>query len=310
MEEHQAPTIDRLVLQVDEELQRRKRPLTMMDAAKHSQLEKSANDQILDAKTATVALFLELESSARTTGLHGYQDFLKIIFEGRRDPRALRAANRCVLNFNYDRLFEFAFADYFRLDSNVDCYGQAWLNSGLDFFDRQDVDVLVDRFCLLKLHGTAGIFVERHYGKSKYRHVGFQRGKITIDDNLFWPANPKSSLYPSERREPLIVFPFEKDRARSGGTSFLFDNYIRAIWGHDMQPGSAEKLMSEATQVWVIGYSFDPNDRKAMMKLLRKSDCDIVVQNRTKEEAETICDELRLQYTGLAQRFRSFGKPF
>ena len=192
----------------------------------------------------------------------------------------------------------------------MDWYGQAWLNSGLDFIDQQAVDVALDRFCLLKLHGTAGVFFERRYGESRYRHVGFQNGKIAIDDSLFWPVNPKAPLPSSERRGPLIVFPFEKDRARSGGTSFPFDNYLRAIWGHRMQPGTAEKLLSEATQVWVIGYSFDPNDRKAMMELLRKSDCDIVVQNRTKEEAETICEGLKLQYADLAQRFRPFGKPF
>jgi len=73
MEEHQAPTVDRLVLQIEEELDGRKRPLAMWDAAKHSQLEKSANDQILDAKTVTVALFLDLEINARATRLHGIE---------------------------------------------------------------------------------------------------------------------------------------------------------------------------------------------------------------------------------------------
>jgi len=95
-------------------------------------------------------------------------------------------------------------------------------------------------------------------------------------------------------------------------TSFLFDKYIRAIWGHQGQAGYAEKVNQEAEQIWVIGYSFDRHDRKALIELLRKSgDCPIFIQNRTKEEARRICDEeLAPRYSDLAFRLRPIGKPF
>ena len=131
-----------------------------------------------------------------------------------------------------------------------------------------------------------------------------------VDDNLFWPANYKPASFRRENPEPLIVFPFEKDRARSGGTSFLFDNYARSIWGNRGQPGHAQNLIQAAKQIWVIGYSFDPNDRKAMIELLRKSDCEIIVQNITKEGAEAICEELKLRYEDFAPRLKPFGKQF
>ena len=221
------------------------------------------DDQILDAKIITVALFLEREGNARKTGLHGYRDFLYLIFEGNRNPSVLKATNKRVLSFNYDRLFEIAFADYFEQSSSMHLYGKAWLNSGVDFSSKQAEEVALDRFCFLKLHGTAGILVAERYGQSKYGwNSALNKADILVDDTLFWPSDRQPSPEPRENPEPLIVFPFEKDRARSDGTSFLFDNYIRAIWGHRQQPGYAERLVQEAEQIWVIGYSFDPNDRK------------------------------------------------
>lgn len=216
-----------------------------------------------------------------------------------------------MLSFNYDRLFEIAFTDYFKLDPNMDYYGQAWLNSSLNFLHKEAVAINHDRFCFLKLHGTVGIWVAKQYGQSRYGlNATLHNVSLLVDDELFWPANYQPSSFRSENPEPLIVFPFEKDRARSGGTSFLFDNYIRTIWGHREQPGYTEKLVQEAEQIWVIGYSFDPNDRRAMIELLRKSDCEIVVQNRTKEGAEAICGELKLQYHDIVPRLKPFGKPF
>lgn len=310
MEKYQSPTVDRLVLQIVEELERQRRPLGVFYTKRHNELENAEQEQILDAKRATTAFFLEREAKARKTGLQGYRDFLNIIFEGDRDPRVLRSTTRRVLSFNYDRLFEIAFADYFRLDSGVDCYGQAWLNSSLDFLDRRAVDVVPARFSFLKLHGTAGIFVAEQHGVPRYSCVALHNSNFTIDDNLFWPANRKP-LSHREIAEPLIVFPFEKDRARSGGTSFLFDSYIRAIWGQPEQQGYAEKLVQEARQIWVVGYSFDPNDRKPMIDLLRKSaGSPIVIRNRTKEEAQGICEELGLTYGDLAPRLKPFAKPF
>lgn len=309
MEQFQSPTIDRLVLQIVEEKERQKRPLRFIATQKHFDLDALEQRQILAAKTATVALFLEREGKARKTGLQGYRDFLNIIFEGNRNPGVLESTTCRLLSFNYDRLFEIAFAEYFRLDSNMDCYGQAWLNSSLNFLHNQAAAIDHDRFCFLKLHGTAGIWVAEQYGQSIYGlNATLHNANLLVDDALFWSANFKPSSFRRENPEPLIVFPFEKDRGRSGGTSFLFDNYIRTIWGQRGQLGNAETLVQEAEQIWVIGYSFDPNDRKAMIELLLKSDCEIIIRN--KDFADIICEELKLQYRDLAPRLKPFGKPF
>ena len=311
MEKYQSPTIDRLVRQIDDDLERERRTLGGTVTQARIQSEKMEDEQILDAKRATTAFLLEREVNARKTGLQGYRDFLDIIFGGSRDPSVLASTTSRVLSFNYDRLFEIAFAGYFRLDHTAECYRQFWLNSSLDLLCRQAVDLDRNRFSFLKLHGTAGIFVAREIGSSRYAGLALHDSSRTIADNLFWPPNPTASSRQGESAEPLIAFPFEKDRARSGGTSFLFDDYIRAIWGQPGQQGYAETFVQEANQIRVIGYSFDPNDRKAMIDLLRKSaDSPIIIRNRTKEQAQDICQELGEDYPDLAPRLKPSPKPF
>ncbi|MCI0536669.1 MAG: SIR2 family protein [Verrucomicrobiales bacterium] len=311
MEQYQSPTIDRLVGKILEELERPEHQPSSCGRAKREELERSADDQILDAKNVTAALFLEREGNARRTGLHGYRDFFEVIFEGNHNPSALESSNKRVLSFNYDRLFEIAFADFFRLNSGMHFYGKTWLNSGIDFLRKQAEDVALDRFCFLKLHGSAGLLVAEQYGRDQYGWNANQNSTdILVDDSLFRSPNPDPRAHPRENPEPLIVFPVEKHRARSSGTSFLFDKYIRTIWGDRNEPGYAETLVQEAEQIWVIGYSFDPHDRKALIDLLRKSDRQIVVQNKTQQGATDICTELGLRYPDLDPRLKPFGKPF
>jgi hypothetical protein len=168
MEKYRSPTVDRLVLQIVEEIERQRQPLGFIVTKKHNELDGLESRHILEAKVATTALFLEIEAKARRTGLQGYRDFLNIIFEGNRDQNALKLTNICVLSFNYERLFEIAFVDFFRLDANTDCHSETWLNSSLNFLHRQEASVDLNRFCFLKLHGTAGIWAARQHGKSKY----------------------------------------------------------------------------------------------------------------------------------------------
>jgi hypothetical protein len=311
MEKHQSPTIDRLVFQIAEDFGRQRRRLGVNDPQRHIELENAEEEQILDAKRATTAFFLEREFKARETGLQGYRDFFNIVFEGDRNHSVLESTTSRVLSFNYDRLFEIAFADYFRLDSNAECYRQFWLNSGLDLVCQQAADLLPNQFSFLKLHGTAGIFVARQIGVPRYYGLTLYDPSRTINDDLIWPLIPSPFSPQGQIAEPLIVFPFEKDRARSGGTSFLFDDYIRAIWGQPKHQGYAETLVQEAQQIRVIGYSFDPNDRKAMIDLLRKSaDSPIIIRNRTREQAQEICDKLGEDHSDLAPRLKASPKPF
>lgn len=299
---YQAPTIDRLVSWIEDEIARQgfHWGAQALERAKYTQ---KVEDKIRDAKIATVAIFLEQEAAAWQTGLPKYRDFLKVIFEGNRDAGALTATADSVLSFNYDRLFEMAFTDHFKLDARTDCHAKNWLNTGLSFLHNEASDFAPDQFCFLKLHGTAAMQVVQQYGQTRYGMNALRRAEWITDDNFFWPANAKPSSVPPDNPEPLIVFPHEKERAREGRTAFLYDKYIRATWDQ------AAKMVEEAEQIWIIGYSFDPTDRKSIFELLRKnkSDCDIVVQN---PEAEKICNELKFRYSDLASRLKHLSNPF
>ncbi|HUD46234.1 MAG TPA: hypothetical protein VMR33_05365 [Candidatus Baltobacteraceae bacterium] len=304
METFNSPTIDRLVLQIEEDLGRQPRAPFGSQDLNYARLENLAARQNRNAKLATAALFNELEDNARKSGLQGYRDFLNTIFEGDRGTDALRSTPNRVLSFNYERLFEFAFIDHFKLQVGMDCYGPSWLNSGFDFSRKQPADIVPDRFSFLKLHGTAAMLVADHYGKPRYGWSKSLSGADQpIDDHSFWPTAQTSSQSPREQPEPLIAFPYEKDRARETNTSFLFDHYIRTIWAAAMQ------LAASADKLCVIGYSFDPNDRKAILELLRsnRANCDIFVQN---PDAERICSEMRLHHSDLTSRLKPLSNLF
>lgn len=185
------------------------------------------------------------------------------------------------------------------------CYTKELLNSGLEFLTGQENAIAPDRFCFLKLHGTAAVWAEKRHGNPEFsKNLRLDGTNLTIDDSLFWPSGQNLSPLPGESREPLIVFPHEKEHALAGGTSLVYAKYIEGIWSH------AAKLIREAKQIWLIGYSFDPNDRRTVMdNLLRQktATCEIVVQNPA---AESICNELRLRYPDLADSFRPLANLF
>jgi flagellar biosynthesis regulator FlaF len=303
IEKHRAPTTDRLVRWIEDEVARQKQPLSIIQAAESNQLDQKAWDKIRDAKIVTVALFLEREAAAWQSELASYEAFLHIIFSNSRNPGALKSTADCVLSFNYDRLFEMAFIDYFQLPPQENCYAKNWLNAGLDFSRNQESDFASDQFCFLKLHGTAAMQVAEKRGQARYGMNALRKTEWIVDDNSFWPTERKASPLPKENPEPLIVFPHEKERAREANTAFNFDSYIRKTWDQ------AGKVIGDAEQIWAIGYSFDPTDRKSIFELLRKNKagCDIVVQN---PEAETICNELKLRYSDLGSRLKPLSAVF
>lgn len=302
LEKHNAPTIDRLVRWIEDEVDSKK-PSLNQNAFAGQQLDNEAMKKILDAKIATVALFLEREAAAWQTGLQSYRNFLNIIFDGNCSSNALQSTSDCVLSFNYDRLFEMAFTDYFRLDGQTNCYAKIWLNAGLNFLHNQANDFAPDQFFFLKLHGTAAMQVAEQHGETRYGMNALRKAEWIVDDNFFWPKDRKASPIRKENPEPLIIFPHEKDRAREGNTKFNFDNYIRTTWAQ------AAKVIEDAEQIWAIGYSFDATDRKSIFELLRKnkSSCEIVIQN---PEAEKICNELKLRYSDLALRLKPLSNAF
>ncbi len=228
------------------------------------------NEQILNAKIAMAALFLDKEREARETTLEGYKESLLPDISGR-GPRWQSAVNDSdcsVLTFNYDRLFEIAFLDLFRdFDPNqYPLYGNWVLNSGFDFtlpWGLKRIEIAPDRFCFLKLHGSAGWWAKRcaTNASDKWRDYGPDSphdppNLLTLDRWLGQNKQP----YPWE---PLIAFPHEKQRFTSGHPGdFEQGPYIGKIWKR------AAAVLEEATEVTVIGYSFAPIDRTHLVENL------------------------------------------
>jgi hypothetical protein len=106
-------TIDQLAARIDQDLSdwKHQRGGSLADPEYLSK-EKPAAKQILDAKIATLAMFLAREDAARKTRLPRYRDFITRILGG---PHwtAARETDCCVLTFNYDRLLEIAFSESF-----------------------------------------------------------------------------------------------------------------------------------------------------------------------------------------------------
>ena len=96
---------------------------------------RTTNDRLVtDAKLAVSALFLSKEAEAMKDGLTGYRNLMNRVFASNfgTDCRlVLRNTPYRVLTFNYDRLFELAFRQYFPHDGTEAFYGPTVLNSGL-----------------------------------------------------------------------------------------------------------------------------------------------------------------------------------
>src|SRR6266498_1305157 len=279
-------TLDQLAKWIDDDLLERnnRRRSNIADQA-YLDRERLAYKQILNAKLATSALFVTREENARKSRLPSYHRLLDSVFGGDPWQEAVAKSDCHVLTFNYDRLFEVAFHDRFKSfeQQRYGTYTKEVLNSGFnnrmnDGYD--NVGPVSDRFCFLKLHGSAGWWVKTVPGN---------RG--TNECRRYWPSIPSAhddlkkmeeQLEKNEQQnkiqpwEPLIAFPHEKQRAVQGETDFLADRYIEKIEIH------AASVLAAATQVRIIGYSFAPIDsRHVVEKLLDKipPDSAIIVQN-------------------------------
>ena len=187
-----------------------------------------------------------------------------------------------VLTFNYDRLFEIAFLDSFE-DFNAErtfLYGEDSLNSAF-FLDGDCLRVCAnpDRFSFLKLHGSAGWWVAlKRGGGRRYRPsvplkaMSFE----TIEKSIPKKCGGRFDW------EPLLAFPHQRQESqelfntRGESSGYTWAPYIDAVWQH------AATLVATATEVRVIGYSFNPIDSRYMVnELLSKATCEkIVIQNK------------------------------
>jgi hypothetical protein len=239
-----------------------------------SQQEEFTDTQILDAKIAVSALFLEKESEARKSTLKGYEEYLlPSVFGGDNHwPRARTNCGCCVLTFNYDRLFEIAFLDYFRschtqLKSDP-LYGKQILNSGIGIGRRKPIEIEASQFCFLKLHGSVGLWArmcKTNQQTKDYRDYGENSPHFIFDlSQLEQQLKDDKGCY---KWEPLIAFPHEKQRFMSDSPGqFVQGPYIGKVWDH------AATILQEPCEVTVIGYSFAPLDRDHVVtNLLRKA---------------------------------------
>jgi len=138
------------------------------------------------------------------------------------------------------------------------------------------IEIEPDRFCFLKLHGSAGWWAKKCATppNEKWRDYCATTPQFPADLlhlELFLAGNKQFYKW-----EPLIAFPDEKQLFTSGRpVDFEQSPYIDRIWRH------AAALLEEAAEVTVIGYSFAEIDRDHVVeKLLRKTRAKIKIENK------------------------------
>lgn len=153
-------TLDQLAARLERVLNdwKRQRGSSVADS-EYQERGNIAARQILDAKIATSTMFLSREDKARQTGLRSYKSFITQILGGPPWEEA-RKVDCTVLTFNFDRLFEIAFAECFPAFDlrNHPLYASDAMNSclGFNFGKWSLAQPTPGRFCFLKMHDSTG----------------------------------------------------------------------------------------------------------------------------------------------------------
>jgi len=249
------------------------------------------------AKIATAACFLDREGPALQQQIGKYRNFIqaKILNEtGLSVPcqTRLQRSNARVLTVNYDRLFELAFYGAFAdeyLTKRFFPYQAEALNSGLTPFGEIG-EFATERFCFAKLHGSTGVLcIDDAWGQqtAQIRDVANWKEE-SVTDALFFPAKAAAQV----QSEPMIIFPYEKDFVVSGRDSRLpFRDYISKVWAH------ATYVLQEASEIWIVGYSFDPTDCMYLINRLKQAGkCRRIVLQNLAAECDRIEAFLRVDH--------------
>jgi len=248
------------------------------------------------AKIATAACFLDREGPALQQQIGKYRNFIqaKLLNEtGLNVPcqTRLQRSSARVLTFNYDRLFELAFYGAFADEylKRFFPYQAEALNSGLTAIGEIG-EFAKDRFCFAKLHGSTGMLcVDDAWGQqtAHLRDVGNWKEE-SISDSLFFPAKPAAQI----QSEPMVIFPYEKDFVVSGRDNRLpFRDYISKVWAHTTH------VLQEASEIWIIGYSFDPTDCMYLISRLKQAGkCRRIVVQNLAAECERLETLLRVDH--------------
>lgn len=233
------------------------------------------NKLVVPAKVSVAALFLSLEREAVQKHLPGYSQLLVRVFGN--NPKvgyrkAIESSRHQILTFNYDRLFELAFRRYFPdFDDTEALYYKTVLNSGLCLVDPKKLEIDLNKFSFLKLHGSAGFygFSEQIYPSTKNGEVEHitsildPKNPIPITDSeFFYPKDPADLLHSEKPKPVLITFPHEKDHLNQFISNLLsFKDYTPKIWD------AAHYFASQAEEIHIIGYSCPVADTKALKEL-------------------------------------------
>jgi hypothetical protein len=265
--------------------------------------------RVISATLATCAAFLAKEASARETGFRAYREFLSDLFPNAETHwlRVPQSTRRHVLTFNYDRLFEMAFVDRFNF-AGYGLYDVRVLNSGVTL-EGVNIEFTPEAFSFLKLHGSVGSWTVDFTGTGSPKHQvcyfedPVAKQVITVDDNLFFSEGPDGQNPDHLKKPPLLFFPYQRQYIVSTESGFPFDSYARAVWKR------ATELISKATDIHVIAYSFSGIDRGPMLEMLSQaSSCQrLVIQS---PNAEAICNKLKLDKPQLRNIIESAPYPF
>lgn len=270
--------------------------------------KESANFRLVEvAKVAVAGLFLSKEGEASKSGLAGYRTLMRRVlgpqFGGYYQLAARKSPYR-VLTFNYDRLFELAYRQHFDVDLSQAFYGPTGLNSGIFTVMPEQIEVDLERFSFLKLHGSVGVYSYDRHGHCDHRHSIPDPAlpPMMKDDLFFYPKD--HHLRPGQPNPPLIVFPHEKDFLRDyPGNQLSYRVYIPTIWK------AAHHFAAQANQIEIIGYSCPEPDFSALQSLIEAaSGCERVVVHNPR--ANAICSRLRNRMPRHAKLFEPFEGTF
>jgi hypothetical protein len=263
------------------------------------------NLEVISAKSAVAALFMSLEQGAIEKGLPGYRQFLERVF-GKASCGGYRSAigrsHYRILSFNYDRLFELAFRNFFPdFDGTVALYCPDVLNSGLFLADSAQIKIDVDRFSFLKLHGSVGL-----YGFSQSMNPSDRSSLVDhnhsipdpkmpprINDEEFFLPNDRSyGIHAGKPKPVLITFPHEKEHLKEYPANLLpFKAYTPKIWE------AATCFAKQAAEIHLIGYSCPKADTAALVSLFSAARrCTLYyIENPSPDE---VCRNLREMLPG------------
>ena len=247
----------------------------------------SLNDTeaVEDAKTATEALFLDMELCLTPKILCDYKNFLNracLSPSSERIEDRLRADVR-VLTFNYDRTLEIAFAllvnepssDSQSQISHVCNLGikdlrpiYRMLNAG--FQDGHGFTLKPGRFAYLKLHGSVGLKAQNEDYNFVHKQP-FCVGTV-LDDTRLWNCEGKLKAL------SLIVFPHEKTADfPTGQSERAFEGYIG-----DVQLEAID-VIRRAHQIHICGYSVCNPEWSRFEEIVKHAqiDCQFTVHDKS-----------------------------